>query len=99
MGSKKPSARARQRAQLAHEAATDSLDELFGRASAREEELDRRREAARYEKSCASKMRYATKGEAEDAISRCADHGRRGLSCYKCSYCGGWHLTSHPWKD
>ena len=28
----------------------------------------------------------------------CENRGRRGLACYKCEYCGGWHLTSHPWK-
>ena len=25
-----------------------------------------------------------------------AEHGRRGLSAYRCPYCNGWHLTSLP---
>ncbi len=99
MGSKKPSARARQRANFAAELGARSLDDLFEHAESRERELADRRDAARYEKACASKNRYASKAEALEAIVLCAEHGRRGLSCYKCSYCGGWHLTSHPWKD
>ena len=36
-------------------------------------------------------------GRGHEAIAACEEHGRRGLSTYKCSYCNGWHLTSHPW--
>ena len=36
--------------------------------------------------------------EAEAVMADCENRGRRGLACYKCEYCGGWHLTSHPWK-
>ena len=70
---------------------------LFVR-SRRCDELDVERERARREKACASKMRYATRADALDAIAACEEHGRRGLSTYRCPYCGGWHRTSHPWK-
>lgn len=95
MSSKKPAARAKQMA--AFKAQATSMDDLFGREERRRESMAARREEARYEKACASKNRYATRGEAEAAIIACAEHGRSGLSCYKCTYCGGWHLTSHPW--
>ena len=39
-----------------------------------------------------------TRAEAEAVMADCENRGRRGLACYKCEYCGGWHLTSHPWK-
>ena len=39
-----------------------------------------------------------TRAEAEAVMTDCENRGRRGLACYKCEYCGGWHLTSHPWK-
>ncbi len=97
MPSKKPSARAKQIAAFKAEAI--SMDDIFGREEQRRENLAARREEARYEKACASKNRYATRGEAEAAAVACAEHGRRGLTVYKCSYCGGWHLTSHPWGN
>lgn len=56
-----------------------------------------RDEAWRY-KSCERKNRYDTRAEAEAVMADCENRGRRGLACYKCEYCGGWHLTSHPWK-
>lgn len=40
----------------------------------------------------------AERAEAEAVMADCESRGRRGLACYKCEYCGGWHLTSHPWK-
>ena len=40
----------------------------------------------------------STAAEAEAVMADCENRGRRGLACYKCDYCGGWHLTSHPWK-
>ena len=64
------------------------------RAEHERDELDARREAADRSRSCERKNRYASRLDAEEAIRRCADHGRRGLHCYRCSYCGGWHLTS-----
>ena len=99
MGSKKPSARARDRARFADAVEHTSWDRLFDREERREQELAARRDEARYEKACASKNRYATKGEAQEALEWCAAQGRRGLSIYRCPYCHGWHLTSHPWKD
>lgn len=98
MTSRKRSARKRQvesfKAQL-----VDDLDDVYVRAEAERTAADERREAAFRSKSCESKNRYDTRQEAEDAIERCAEHGRTGLSCYRCEFCGGWHLTSHPWKD
>ena len=42
------------------------------------------------------------KREAEhDATMRwkaCEKRGTRGLEIYRCEYCGGWHLTSHPFE-
>lgn len=96
MASRKPSAKARQREAFAED--LGSFDDLFDREERRQDDLAARREEARYEKACASKNRYATRGEALDAAAACAEHGRRGLSVYKCPYCNGWHLTSHPWK-
>ena len=43
--------------------------------------------------------RDALDAERDEAVmADCENRGRRGLACYKCEYCGGWHLTSHPWK-
>ncbi|WP_019239601.1 MULTISPECIES: hypothetical protein [Enorma] len=95
MASRKPSARAKRVA--AFKAGAGDLDSLFEDENRRRDELDVERERARREKACASKMRYATRADAMDAIAACEEHGRRGLSTYRCPYCGGWHLTSHPW--
>ena len=32
-------------------------------------------------------------------LAWCQKQGKRGLQIYECPYCGGWHLTSHPWED
>lgn len=76
----------------------DGLESAFDRAEAKGHAVDDRREAAFRAKSCESKKRYDTREDAEEAIELCAQHGRRGLTCYRCEFCGGWHLTSHPWK-
>ena len=96
MASNKRSARAKQRA--AFEAGFDgcSMGDLFARGREREKCLDVEHEAALRRKACESKNRYSSKAEANDAIAACAEHGRRGLSGYRCPYCNGWHLTSHP---
>lgn len=96
MASNKRSARAKQRA--AFEAGFDgcSMGDLFARERKREERLDAEHETALRHKACESKNRYSSKAEANDAIAACAEHGRRGLSGYRCPYCNGWHLTSHP---
>lgn len=99
MASRKPAARAKQQAAFKAQAGlfgADAADDIFAREERRRDELAAHREEARYEKACASKNRYATKGEAEAALLACAEHGRRGLHIYRCPYCKGWHLTSHP---
>ena len=41
----------------------------------------------------------ALTGHKVDAIAACEDYGTRGLRCYKCEYCKGWHLTSHSYEN
>ncbi|MEE0475871.1 MAG: hypothetical protein UDF83_05835 [Collinsella stercoris] len=72
------------------------MGDIFAREHERKERLDAEHEAELRRKACESKNRYASKAEAEDVIAACAEHGRCGLSAYRCPYCGGWHLTSHP---
>jgi hypothetical protein len=43
--------------------------------------------------ACGRKKRYRSRHGAEMYI---AWHPTMKLSAYKCDYCGGWHLTSHP---
>lgn len=93
MTSRKRSARKRQQEEFWAEAG--GMDDAFARAEAERSAAEGRREAALREKSCGSKQRYDTRAEALDAIGRCAERGRRGLACYRCEWCGGWHLTSH----
>ena len=94
MGSRKRSARQKQ--QEAFREGLGSFDDAFARIERDHAELAERREAAYRTKSCSSKNRYDTRWDAEAAIASCEEHGRRGLSCYRCEFCGGWHLTSHP---
>ena len=97
MGSRKPSARAKRRADFeAQLGGLDGMGDLFAREDARSERAQREHEAALRKKSCESKNRYATRAEAEEAIAACAAYGRRGLHCYRCDYCDGWHLTHKP---
>ncbi len=97
MGSRKRSAREREVARFKAELFdAGSLGDAFAREAGREQDLAERRDAARRDRACASKNRYASRAEAEDAIASCAEYGRRGLVCYRCPYCHGWHLTSHP---
>lgn len=95
MGSRKPSANAKRVQQFKSQ--LGGLDDLFASEHHREERLSADKEAAFRRKSCESKNRYGTKGEAQLAIASCAEHGTKGLKAYRCEYCGGWHLTSHPW--
>ena len=92
MGSRKPSANAKRIS--AFKAGLSSMDDLFTREGQRQGTLDARREEARRERACDRKKRYASRADAEEAARLCAEHGRRGLRCYQCPYCGGWHLTS-----
>ncbi len=94
MGSRKPSARAKRVAQFRE--SLGSLDDVFAREEKESSRREREREQALERKGCTSKQRYAFRSEAEEAIELCAEHGTKGLRCYKCSYCGGWHLTSRP---
>ena len=93
MTSRKRSALRRQREDF--EAGFGSPDDLFERAEKGIGELEAQREGAHRAKSCERKNRYDTKLDAEDAIARSAGRGVRGLTCYRCEFCGGWHLTSH----
>lgn len=43
--------------------------------------------------SCGRKTRFRSETTAQRYIER---HSTLGLACYKCEFCGGWHLTSHP---
>ncbi len=97
MASHKRSARQRQQAAFAAQAG--DMDDIFAREDRRRQRLDERKDAARRRKACSSKNRYASQAEAKAAIAECEAHGTRGLSCYRCTYCNGWHLTSHPWQD
>ena len=94
MASHKRSALKQQRASF--ESSLGGMDDVFRQEERRQKMQDAQREAALRNKACTSKNRYATRAEALDAIAACEDHGRRGLHCYRCSYCKGWHLTSHP---
>ena len=100
MGSRKRSAKARQISEF--KAALDMGDgfnDLFAREEERREGAAAEHEAALRAKSCESKNRYRSRAEAEAAVAACAEYGTTGLHIYKCRYCNGWHLTSHPWEE
>ena len=69
------------------------MDSLFAAESRRASDAfgERQRQA------CLAKNRYDTREDAEEAAQTCTTSGRRKLSVYRCDYCDGWHLTSHPW--
>ena len=96
MGSRKPSANAKRVQQFKSQ--LGGLDDLFSSEQRRVERLSKEKEEAQRVKSCDSKNRYSSKSEALAAIAACAEHGKTGLSTYRCDYCKGWHLTSHPWE-
>lgn len=98
MGSKKRSARAKQVAEFKASLDASGMDDVFAREEQRREDMTARREAALREKACESKNRYASRVEAEENLAWCEARGIRGLSIYRCQYCNGWHLTSHPQK-
>ncbi len=98
MASKKRSAWSRQKAEFS--ASLDpfaSLDGVFAREGARRGRMEAEKNAARKRKACDSKNRYSSRAEAEENLAWCEENGRTGLSIYRCPYCDGWHLTSHPW--
>lgn len=94
MASHKRSALKKQR--MAFEAELGGMDDVFAQEKRHQQNMEEERKIARRHKACDSKNRYATRGEAETAIATCASYGRTGLHYYRCSYCKGWHLTSHP---
>lgn len=98
MGSKKRSAWSRQKSEFLAGATGGDMADLFAAEGERRDEMDAERDEAFRYKSCERKNRYDSRMEAEAVIADCENHGRRGLTCYKCEYCGGWHLTSHPWR-
>ena len=95
MGSRKQSARERQRAAFEADLGQGSrgLDDAFASAAAQRERMAADHEAHLRHKACERKKRYASRTEAETAIHDCRRHGSRDLHCYQCPYCGGWHLT------
>ncbi|WP_130811107.1 hypothetical protein [Olsenella sp. Marseille-P4559] len=97
MGSRKRSARAKERARFL--SGLGGMDDVFAEEEAHQRKAEDEKEEARLMKACLSKQRYATRQEAEETAALCAQHGTHGLAVYRCSHCGGWHLTSHPWKD
>lgn len=98
MGSRKRSAKERQRNAFESQLETSiaGLTDAFAREDTHRIEAAEEREEARRMRACESKNRYGSRTEAEEAIRTCADHGTRGLHCYRCGYCNGWHLTSRP---
>ena len=96
MGSRKRSAKAKQVAEFKAGLDAYGMDDVFAHERERREGMTARREAALREKACESKNRYASRREAEENLAWCEARGTRGLSIYRCPYCNGWHLTSHP---
>ncbi len=76
-----------------------ALDDVFAREDSRHAEAVADKKAAQRYKACESKNRYATRADAQENLAWCESQGKRGLQIYECPYCGGWHLTSHPWRD
>ena len=99
MGSRKGSAKAKKHAEFKASLSGASFGDLFDAESRRREQGAREREAALRYKACGRKNRYNSRLEAEAAIAACEDYGTRGLHCYKCAYCKGWHLTSHSYDN
>ncbi len=100
MGSKKRSAWSKQKAEFtASLGSFGSVDDAFARERQRRSESIEAKDAARKHKACTSKNRYSSFEEAQDNLAWCLENGRKGLSIYRCPYCDGWHLTSHPWDE
>ncbi len=97
MGSRKRSARAKERTEFFE--GLGGMDDIFAKEDERVRQQKEKQEEAQRYKACLSKQRYNTRAEAEATAKLCAEHGTRGLEVYRCAYCGGWHLTSHPWKE
>lgn len=100
MGSRKQSARAKQRASFESSFSVDafSLDNAFAHEDARREKKQAERESHLRYKACERKKRYPNKMDAQEALEACKRHGSRDLHIYQCPYCKGYHLTHKPTK-
>lgn len=103
MGSKKRSSWAKEKARFnaalnEFDSLGGAFDDVFACEDARRAHVDANRDAQMRHKACESKNRYATRDEAQENLAWCESRGTRGLQVYECPYCGGWHLTSHPWE-
>lgn len=96
MGSRKRSARAKERTEFFE--GLGGMDDVFAKEDERERRQAEEQEEARRYKAC-SRSSATIHARSRSHGSLCAAHGRGGLQVYRCSYCGGWHLTSHPWKE
>ena len=94
MTSRKPSAKAKKLSEF--RAQLGGMDDVFAQEKLRQEGLAESKEAALRNKACESKNRYSSRSEAEETIRTLATYGKKGLHCYRCQYCNGWHLTSKP---
>lgn len=100
MGSKKRSAWSKQKAEFSASLESfGNFDEAFSRERQRHSASHEAKASARKRKACTSKNRYSSWQEAQDNLVWCQENGRTGLSIYRCPYCDGWHLTSHPWDE
>ena len=100
MGSKKRSAWAKQKAEFSASLGSfGSFDDAFSRERQRHSASIEAKAEARKRKACTSKNRYSSREEAQENLAWCQENGRTGLSIYRCPYCDGWHLTSHPWDE
>jgi hypothetical protein len=96
MGSRKKSSWSRAKREFLD--SYNASDDIFSAERNRQRASEAAREEAFQEKSCQSKNRYNSKHEAELTALECMANGSPKLSVYKCDYCNGWHLTSHPWE-
>lgn len=50
--------------------------------------------------SCGRKVRFASRANAEEfaVAASLMWPGSRPQVAYECELCGGWHLTTHPWR-
>ena len=92
MTSRKPSAKAKKVAEFKSQ--LGGMDDVLAQEKLRQDGLAESREAAARNRACESKNRYSSRSEAEEMIAVLASYGKRGLHCYRCKYCNGWHLTS-----
>ena len=83
MGSRKHSARAREREKFL--SGLGGMDDAFAAEEAHQREAADQKEEARLMKACLSKQRYGTRAEAEETARACAQHGTYGLEVLSCN--------------